>query len=53
MPYDYKIIKIYKKSAKQAFNLESKLKKQNIKHQYLPKLIFNGRYECYSIINKL
>jgi predicted nucleic-acid-binding Zn-ribbon protein len=48
MPYNFKVIKIIKGNAKEVFNLESELKSNNKKSKYIPKIKFNGMYECFN-----
>lgn len=47
MPYNYEILKIYTGKAKEICNLEKRLQKENKHHKYIPKLKFNGMYECF------
>jgi hypothetical protein len=48
--YNFKSVSIFDGNALDMFNLESKLKKENRKHSYIPKIKFNGMYECFSKI---
>lgn len=50
MPYNYKIVKVVNGLAKEMYNLENLIKKENKKNKYLPKLKFGGMYECFSKI---
>ena len=47
LPYNYKLIKIFEGEAKEMFDLENKLKKENKEFNYIPSLKFNGCFECY------
>ncbi len=52
MPYNYKILETYEKDYMFICNLEKELKSKNKDFQYVPKLKFNGMYECfYNLIN--
>jgi hypothetical protein len=48
LPYKYEIVKIFEGEAKEMFDLENKLKRENKKFTYLPKINFDGMYECYN-----
>lgn len=47
MPYNYTIIKIIEGTAEEISTLEKQLQKENKKHKYIPKIKFNGMYECF------
>lgn len=48
MPYNYEIINEFIfETAKGAFDKENELKKLNKKFKYLPKIKFDGMYECF------
>ena len=47
LPYNYKIEKIIEGDARTICKLEKELQKQNKEHKYIPKLKFEGRYECF------
>lgn len=47
LPYEYKIIKLFKGDARKISELENKLKINNKEHSYTPKIKFNGMYECF------
>jgi len=59
MPYQHEIIKeiIFDKhteiidNAREAFNKETNLKMLNKKYKYVPKIKFNGMYECFHKID--
>lgn len=55
MPYNYTIEDVYVSNSKEICDLEIELKKLNVKFKYVPKIKFNGMYECFSklIIGKL
>lgn len=54
MPYEYKVIKeIILESAKEAFEMEAKIKSFNKKNKYIPYIDFRGKYECFSNIDEL
>lgn len=53
IPYEWKIIKVFKGTSKEMSELEIKLKNMNKENKYLPKLKFGGRRECFTKINKL
>jgi hypothetical protein len=48
LPYNYEIIEIIEKSAKQISILERTLHKIHHKHSYIPKIYFEGNKECFS-----
>lgn len=51
IPYNYEIIKtIESKNGKYISQLEKKLQKENKEFKYLPKINFEGKYECFSKI---
>jgi hypothetical protein len=50
MPYNYEVIKLIIGEAIEVTDLEAQLKRANKKHSYLPKIKFNGMYECFSSI---
>lgn len=50
MPYQYEIIKEITGEAKYICKLERKLQKQHNEYKYIPKIRFNGMYECFSKI---
>ena len=56
-PYNYKILQIFEfkeltqENANKAFDLENELKIKNKENKYLPKLNFQGRHECFKLIN--
>lgn len=50
MPYNYKIVKEIVGDAKEMYNLENQLKKENKMHKYKPKINFDGEYECFKLI---
>lgn len=50
IPYNYKIIKIFKGSAEKIYNLEQELKHLNKEYKYIPLLNFRGKFECFSQI---
>lgn len=52
LPYSLEVIKIFKGTADEMFDLENKLKSLNKEHKYLPKLSFGGETECFSKINQ-
>lgn len=48
MPYDYEIVKeLIFDNAKDAFNKEVQLKKQNKQNKYIPNIFFKGSKECF------
>lgn len=50
MPYNYKIIMIYEYSPEIIWDFEKELHKLYSKdYQYIPKIPFNGMYECYNM----
>lgn len=50
MPYNYKIIMIYEYPPEIIWDFEKELHRTyNKDYQYIPKIPFNGRYECYNI----
>lgn len=50
MPYNYEIIKeIVFKTAKDAFNKETELKRLHKSNKYIPNICFGGMHECYSL----
>jgi predicted RNA-binding Zn-ribbon protein involved in translation (DUF1610 family) len=50
MPYSYEVIKYFIfTNGEEASKKEEELKKYNKKHQYLPKLKFSGRRECFNL----
>lgn len=51
LPYQYKIIKEIIGTAKEIVKLELNMKELNKNYKYIPKLSFDGRYECYYKIN--
>ena len=51
IPYNTTIIKEIIGSPSEIFTLEVKLKRENKQYSYLPKVSFNGKYECFSNIN--
>ena len=50
MPYNYKVIKIFKGEADEMSKLEKQLQKQNKQHKYIPKIKFLGQQECFKQI---
>lgn len=50
MPYNYEILKIFKRGAKEISKLEKQLQKDNKNFKYIPKIKFNGMYECFKKI---
>ena len=53
LPYNYKIIHIITGTAKEIFELETKMKKENKKYKYVPKIKFDGMQECYAELVKI
>lgn len=53
MPYNWKVIKIFKGEAEEISKLETKLKNENKGNKYLPKIKFGGKRECFTKIKKL
>lgn len=53
LPYKYEVYKIYKGNAKEMFNLENKLKRNNKNNKYIPNKKFDGMYECFSKIEEI
>lgn len=52
MPYRFEIISEYIfNTAKDAFYREAELKRKNSNNKYVPKIKFNGMYECFYKIN--
>lgn len=51
LPYNWKIIKLFKGEAKKISELENKLKYMNKENRYTPILKFKGMYECFNKIN--
>jgi hypothetical protein len=49
IPYNYKILKVIKSDAYHIFDLEYRFKKLYKKYNYIPKIKFGGRNECYVI----
>lgn len=47
LPYNYNIIKLFNGDARKISELENKLKINNKKYLYTPKIKFNGMYECF------
>jgi hypothetical protein len=47
LPYEWKIIKLYKEKSKEMSELENKLKNINKKHKYIPFIDFSGKNECF------
>lgn len=45
--YNYNIIKLFNGDARKISELENKLKINNKKYLYTPKIKFNGMYECF------
>lgn len=52
IPYKWEIIKIFVGKSKIMSELETKLKNMNKENKYLPKIKFNGRFECYLKLEK-
>lgn len=52
MPYNYKVIKEIKGLAREISELENKLKNINKLYKYIPKIIFEGKHECYKKLEK-
>jgi len=50
MPYKFEIIDIIEGSARMIYNLENQLKKVNKNNKYIPKITFEGMYECFTKI---
>jgi len=50
MPYKYEIVKIFEGEAKEMFDLENKLKKENKEFKYKPILYLRGNTECFNNI---
>jgi hypothetical protein len=48
MPYNYKIVSLIIGNAREISELEWKLKINNKKHKYIPKIEFGGMYECFN-----
>lgn len=53
MPYNWKIIKIFKGKAEEISKLENNLKNENKENKYLPKIKFGGKRECFIKINNI
>lgn len=53
MPYNYEVIHLIKDSASIVWDLEQKNKKILREYQYIPKIKFDGMYECYGKIEDL
>lgn len=52
LPYDYDVLKEFIfNTARDAFNFESQLKKQNKDYKYVPNKPFCGKHECFFKIN--
>lgn len=52
MPYKYEILnEIIFDNAKDAFDKENCLKRENKENKYIPLIPFGGRYECFSKLN--
>lgn len=50
MPYKYEVIKeIVFDTAKEAFDKENELKRNNKENKYIPKINFKGMYECFKL----
>lgn len=47
LPYNYKIVKEVKGGAEEVSKLERKLQKQNKEFKYIPKIKFEGSFECF------
>ena len=47
MPYKYEILKIFKGEAQEISELERILQSKNKQYKYIPKIKFNGMYECF------
>ncbi len=52
LPYTYEVLLVIRGSARYVSELEHKLHKLNKKHKYIPKIKFNGMYECFNKIEK-
>lgn len=52
MPYNYEVLNQYTGEAREMCELETKLKNENAKHSYTPKLKFHGKSECFASIIK-
>lgn len=50
MPYNWKVIKVFKGKAIKMSVLEQSIKKNNKENKYTPKIKFSGEYECYTKI---
>lgn len=51
MPYNYDTIKIFEGKAKEISRFEKQLQKENKKYKYIPKIKFNGMYECFKNVS--
>lgn len=51
MPYKYEVVQIIEGDAEFVSILEHKMQNRRKENKYLPKIEFNGMYECYSIVN--
>lgn len=52
LPYIWEIVKIFNGESREMSELETKLKNINKENKYLPKIKFNGMYECFSKIEE-
>lgn len=50
MPYNREVVKIFTGDSREMSELETKLKKDNKHNKCLPKIKFNGMYECFKQI---
>lgn len=54
LPYNFKVLKLFthKTDGVKMGEIEKQIQKDNKEHKYLPKIHFNGKYECFSKINE-
>lgn len=48
MPYNWEVITLFNGKAREISELENKLKNMNKQYKYIPKIEFQGRYECFT-----
>lgn len=53
VPYKYNILHFFEGSAKEMFDLEVELKRNNKEYKYTPKKEFGGQFECFNKITQI